>query len=119
MALDRGMSSATSPFVSAAGRQHSNYCAYDGARLVHPFDDRPPSPLTAFVHDNMRALVLNEHFTCVGAKAALRHQAYRFGFYRAMGTAAAAAGLAVDLFAFVHEAADLHGDFTTFIASFD
>jgi uncharacterized protein len=119
MALDRGMTSATDPFVSAAARQYSNYCAYDGTRLVHPHDDQPPSALTAFVHDNMRALVLNEHFSCVGAKAALRHQAYRFGFYRAMGTAAAAAGLAIDLLAFVREATDLPGDFTTFIASFD
>jgi uncharacterized protein len=118
VALDRRLMSAANSLASVA-RQHSNYCAYDGTRLVHPYDDRPPSVLTAFVHDNVRALVLNQHFTCVGAKAALRHHAYRFGFYGAMGTAAAAAGLGHDLSTFVRELVDLPGDFTTFVASFD
>jgi FPC/CPF motif-containing protein YcgG len=97
----------------------SNYCAYDGARLVHPLDDQPPSPLTEFVHDSVRALVLNEHFTCVGAKSALRHRAYRFGFYPPLGSPDAAAGVADDLATFVREAAALDGEFSTFIASFD
>ena len=120
MAIDRGLlTAAATPFVDAAARRHSNYCAYDGTRLVRPFDDEPPSPLTAFVHDSVRALVLNEHFTCVGAKSALRHRAYRFGFYPALGSTAAAAGVAHDAATFVQDAAALAGEFTTFIASFD
>ena len=53
-----------------------------------PATGRPPSPLTAFVHDGFRALILNEHFSCVAAKAAVRQGDYRFGLYDALGSVA-------------------------------
>src|SRR5688572_13327697 len=90
------------PFESASSIGASNYCRPDGRRLARP-DGRRASALTEFVHDGFRALVLNEHFVCVGAKAAVRQNSYRFGLYPGLGSPAAAAGVARDLFAFVQE----------------
>jgi FPC/CPF motif-containing protein YcgG len=74
--------------------------------------------MTAFVHDGFRALTLNEHFTCVGAKAAVRQGGYRFGLYESLGSPASSAGLARDLFTFSRERASFNTEFSTFVASF-
>jgi FPC/CPF motif-containing protein YcgG len=74
--------------------------------------------LTEFVHDALRALVLNEQFTCVAGKAAVRQGCYRYGLYGELGSAQAAAGLARDLFTFVHEFGSMGSAFTTYLASF-
>jgi FPC/CPF motif-containing protein YcgG len=106
------------PFSDALAIAHSNYSAFDGARLVRPLTgDRPPA-MTSFVHDGLRALVLNDHFTCLGGKSAVRRGAYRFGLYPELGSEAAAAGLARDLFTFVSELPSFDGSFTTYLASF-
>jgi FPC/CPF motif-containing protein YcgG len=77
----------------------------------------PAPPLAAFVHDNFRALVLNDRFTCVGAKSAIRRDAYRFGLYEELGAPLSVEQLAVDLREFA--AATTHaGSFTTYVASF-
>ncbi|MBA2353697.1 MAG: YqcI/YcgG family protein [Acidobacteria bacterium] len=107
----------SNPFDSAVASEHSNYCSYDGKRLVGA-DGTPPSPLTAFVHDGFRSLTLNEHFSCVGAKAAIRQGGYRFGLFEALGSPASCAGLAKDLFSFIQDRETLHTDFQTFVASF-
>src|SRR5438105_3521216 len=91
------------PFGDAVARANSNYSAFDGHRLVHPETGDEASPLSNFVHDAVRSLVLNEHFTCIGGKSSLRQRAYRFGLYESLGSAASAAGLARDLFTFVRE----------------
>jgi FPC/CPF motif-containing protein YcgG len=80
--------------------------------------EQPPSTLTSFVHNTFRALMLNEQFTCVGAKAAVRQGGYRFGFYPALASPASSAGLARDLFDFVQESSSFEGEFRTFVASF-
>jgi FPC/CPF motif-containing protein YcgG len=77
----------------------------------------PAPPLAAFVHDNFRALVLNERFTCVGAKSAIRRDAYRFGLYEELGAPASVEQLAADLRAFA-AAVGRAGSFTTYVASF-
>jgi uncharacterized protein len=105
------------PFDSALALAESNYCRPDGDRLFLPTQARP-SPLTEFVHHGLRALVLDEHFACVGAKAALRQGGYRFGLYGAMGSPAAAAGLARDLFTFLDERDSFGSTFVTYVASF-
>jgi FPC/CPF motif-containing protein YcgG len=105
------------PFETASSIGASNYCRPDGRRLARP-DGRRASALTEFVHDGFRALVLNEHFVCVGAKAAVRQNAYRFGLYPGLGSPAASAGVARDLFAFVQERHSFGSLFTTFVASF-
>src|SRR5829696_2204811 len=112
------MTTAANPFADAVACAHTNYCLFDGRRLLRAADDTPASELTAFVHDGVRALTLNEHFTCVGAKSAIRQGAYRFALYPELGAAASSAGLAHDLFEFAGEAPTFDGEFTTFIASF-
>ena len=107
----------TNPFDDALALDHSNYCRPDGRRLVRADGERA-SPLSEFVHDGFRALVLNEHFACVGAKAAVHQNSYRFGLYERLASPNASAGLARDLFTFVDERATLGGEFTTFVASF-
>jgi uncharacterized protein len=96
----------------------SNYCRPEGSRLIRVLGG-DPDPMTRFVHENVRALVLNPQFSCTGAKAAIRQQSYRFGLYPELGGGRSAAALAGDLNAFVAEAPRIEGDFTTFIASFE
>lgn len=112
------MTPSPNPFATAPGREHSNHCRFDGKRLLRIEGGAPPSNLTAFVHDGFRALVLNEHFTCVGAKAAVRQGDYRFGLYSALASPASCAGLGHDLFAFLQERETFESEFTTFVASF-
>jgi FPC/CPF motif-containing protein YcgG len=76
------------------------------------------TPLEEFVHDSLRALVLNPRFSCVGAKAAIRRGQYRAGLYGTLGSRGAVAGLARDLFEFVEDLPHIGGGFTTFLASF-
>jgi FPC/CPF motif-containing protein YcgG len=106
------------PFDSPAAVANSNACRFDGTRLVRE-GSAAPTPRTAFVHDGFRALVLNPQFSCVAAKAAVRQGQYRFGLYDALGSAASCAGLARDLFSFVHADAAGAAEFRTFVASFD
>jgi uncharacterized protein len=108
----------TNPFDAPEAIANSNYSAYEGGRLVHPHGADAPTRLTAFVHDALRAHVLNEHFTCFGAKAALRHGTYRFGLYGDLASPASAAGLARDLATFVGDFESSDGAFTTYLASF-
>ena len=107
------------PFDSATAVAHSNACLFDGKRLVRDGDEPAPAPRTAFVHAGFRALILNEHFSCVAAKSAVRQGNYRFGLYDGFASATACAGLARDLFAFVHAGDTDTLEFTTFVASFD
>jgi hypothetical protein len=109
---------AGNPFDSPAALQGSNYCGFDGRRLVRRAGGPPPSNITSFVHDSFRALTLNEHFTCVGAKAAIRQGGYRFGLYDALGSLPSSAGLARDLFTFIRESGSFEAEFSTFVASF-
>jgi uncharacterized protein len=96
-----------------------NYCRYDGKRLFRLNDGGSVPPMTAFVHDNVMALALNEQFTCLGAKSAMRQRSYRFGLYRELGSPESTAALAHDLYAFVGEVPEIDGDFATMIASFE
>ena len=108
----------TNPFSDPSAVANSNYGVFDGRRLVHPESGEPASALSEFVHDAVRALVLNEHFTCVGGKSSFRQGAYRFGLYDSLASPASAAGLARDLFTFVGELPSFGDVFSTFVASF-
>jgi len=109
---------AANPFSDAVSIANSNYSRFDGRHLVNVDTGAPASELTGLVHDEIRALVLNDHFICVGGKSSLREGAYRFGLYSELGNAASAAGLARDLYGFVGEAASFGDAFSTYIASF-
>ena len=106
------------PFSSDLARANSSYAAFRKNRLVLIPSGEPAAPLTEFVHDSLRALVLNARFSCVGAKAAIRGGGYRVGLYDDLGSSGATAGLARDLFSFVEEQGRLDGGFSTFVASF-
>jgi uncharacterized protein len=112
------MSEASNPFCDDRAIANSSYSGIEHGRLVHLLTGEPPSNLTVYVHDALRALVLNDHFPCHGGKAALRQNSYRFGLYGELGGADAAAGLARDLTAFVGDIPTLDGTFSTYLASF-
>jgi FPC/CPF motif-containing protein YcgG len=106
------------PFEHADAIANSNYSLCADGRLVRRDTGSAPSPLTSFVHDGLRALVLNDHFVCVGGKSAFRHGTYGFGLYSELGSDAAAAGLARDLFTFVEELPSFGDSLATYVASF-
>jgi FPC/CPF motif-containing protein YcgG len=95
-----------------------NFCRPDGGVLSRPFDANPPSALTALVHGSFRALALNEQFSCVAGRAAVRNNAYRFGLYDQLGTLDASAALACDLSRFIEDADLRNEPLRTFVASF-
>lgn len=105
---------------SSLARAHSSYAAYGNGKLVSPFElARPVSAAQEFVHDNLRALVLNPRFSCVGAKSAVLRGYYRHGLYGTMTSPEATMGLARDLFTFVEDQTAFDdGGFSTFVASF-
>src|SRR3954470_21412172 len=116
--MEPAVSSEAAPLPCAPNDRSGNFCRFDSGRLWRPFDSEPPTPLTHFVHDAFRALVLNERFSCVGARSAVNRNAYRFGLYGEMGGTTAAYGLAGDLERFAHDE-DLTGEpFSAFVASF-
>ncbi|CAM2070746.1 YqcI/YcgG family protein [Sulfidibacter corallicola] len=95
------------------------YGSPDGSgHLVNHLTGEPISPLVQFVHAQFRNMVLLPEFSCVGAKAAINSNAYRFALYREMGSAEATEGLMRDLALFVKDQESL-GDMNTFIAAFD
>jgi FPC/CPF motif-containing protein YcgG len=107
------------PFSGDLPSANSSAAVPRGKGLVRIPPGAPVRPVQQLVHDSFRALVLNPAFSCVGARSAVRRANYRFGLYARMGSSPATAGLARDLFDFAEEQADLDGEFSTFVASFE
>jgi FPC/CPF motif-containing protein YcgG len=114
----RTMTKSANPHCGSLALANSSYTGIEHGHLVDLFTNERPPNLTVFVHDALRALVLNDHFTCHGGKAAVRQQQYRFGLYDQLGSAGAAAGLARDLTEFVADLPSHAGTFSTYLASF-
>ncbi|HET7234236.1 MAG TPA: guanitoxin biosynthesis heme-dependent pre-guanitoxin N-hydroxylase GntA [Longimicrobium sp.] len=72
--------------------------------------------LAARVRERFEAFVNDPAFSCLGARAALHHDAYRFGAYGKIGSGEATAALARDLAAFARE--EGASEFATFVAAF-
>jgi FPC/CPF motif-containing protein YcgG len=109
------------PFAGRArARRLSAYHAPQGAALtrLRPFAG-PAVPLLGFVHASLRALVLNPHYPCVGARSAFARGDYRIGLYPRLGGAASADGLAHDLWEFVREMPPRPDRLASYIASFE
>lgn len=104
--------------LTSSDAPRGNFCRVDDGKLSHPFDAEPPSTLTTFVHDSFRALVLNERFSCIGGRAAVRQNAYCFGLYECMGSPASSEALAGDLVRFIGDQRLRDKPFTAFVASF-
>jgi FPC/CPF motif-containing protein YcgG len=97
----------------------SAYSAWRDDRLVYPLQPgRNPTPLAVLVHESFRAHILDDAFPCVGAKASIKSNAYRFGLYTEMNTHAATAGLGYDLWEYARERSSFETNYATFVASF-
>jgi hypothetical protein len=92
-----------SPYDGDDARTHSNYCAYHDGGLVRLLESVPPSEFASVSHAAFRAFVLDEKYPCLGARAALHRNAYRFGAYERLNDEAVTHGLMRDLYAFVAE----------------
>lgn len=100
-------------------RANSSYAAWQGGKLIHPLDPgRSPAPLARLAHNSFRAHVLDPDFPCVGGKAAVNNNTYRFGFYAEMNSPASTAGLAHDLWEYARERPSFGTDYATYAASF-
>jgi FPC/CPF motif-containing protein YcgG len=106
------------PYDGDAAKQHSNYCAFHQGELVRLLESAPPSEFAAVSHAAFRAFVLDDRYPCLGARAALNRNAYRFGAYERLDDEAVSQGLMRDLYAFVAERSGLGDTYTTFIATF-
>lgn len=105
------------PYKSVAG--HSFYAVWRDGKLAGGLSPKQKlPPLAAAIHHKFRARVLNQDFPCVGAKAAINGNCYRFGFYRQMNDRATTATLAHDLWEYAREQRDFGTDYATFAASF-
>lgn len=69
-------------------------------------------------HREFRVHILNPDFPCVGAKAAVNGNCYRFGFYPQLNNPTSTAALAHDLWEYVQELPGFASDYATFIACF-
>jgi FPC/CPF motif-containing protein YcgG len=107
------------PFTSDTARGSSQYYGTsDGGAPMRLLEMAPVTPFARIAHDAFRSFVFDEKFSCLGAKAALRKETYRFGAYDMLDDAAVTEGLARDLTAFAAERAGFESDFTTFVAFF-
>lgn len=110
----------TNPFDALQlSRTNSTYAAWRNGKFIHPLEpERTPAPLAELVHQSFRSHVLDNEFPCVGGKAAINNNTYRFGFYPAMNTPATIAGLAHDLWEYAGERPTFETEYASFIASF-
>lgn len=86
------------------------------ARITTPFD--PLATAADYVHHCFRSAMLERSFSCLGAKAAMRRESYRFGLYPELSSEQATISLARDLANFLDERPRLRGGFQSFVASF-
>jgi uncharacterized protein len=106
------------PFDSDAARANSSYHGLHDGELVRLLETAPANPFARVANDAFRAFVLDDAFSCLGAKASIRRESYRLGTYARLDDAAASEGLMRDLYAFAAERRGFESDFTTFIAVF-
>ncbi len=97
----------------------SSYGELRGGRLVRvasPTQDITGEALEA--HDALQQHVTHAEFPCVGAKASLKGNFYRYGFYDEVNSTEATSGLAHDLWHYARDQAAFNTNYATFIASF-
>lgn len=114
-----GIGSALKKNPFGADLDGSSYTAWRGEKIVSAFEEeREVSPLAERVHGEFRSFIMNNEFPCVGAKAAVNGNCYRFGFYDEMNSPATTDSLAHDLWSYVREQANFASKYSTFAASF-
>lgn len=104
------------PYCSA----FSSYYAVESNSLIG-VGVRPKKPcdLAIAAHRDFQEHIRDPDFPCVGAKASLSGNSYRFGFYESISSGDATTGLAHDLWNYAVEQAELNTDYATFAAVFN
>jgi uncharacterized protein len=108
------------PYLGGDFEVRRSYHGMQDGRLrrIRPFlGDADAGAVQA--HDEFRAIILQDSYTCVAARSAVRRGDYRFGRYAAMGSQPAAESLAADLTEFIDEFPIRADRFASFVASFD
>lgn len=108
----------SNPFDSDMARANSSYAGFDRGSLVRLLETAKPGIFERVAHASFREFVLDDAFSCLGAKAALRGGTYRVGTYGALDDAPSTAGLARDLYAFANERRGFESLYTTYVAIF-
>jgi FPC/CPF motif-containing protein YcgG len=106
------------PFDSDVARTHSAYHGWHDGELVRLLETVPANAFAHVANDAFRAFVLDDAFSCLGAKSAIRRGTYRLGTYACLDDPAVSEGLARDLYAFAAERRGFESNFTTFVATF-
>jgi FPC/CPF motif-containing protein YcgG len=106
------------PFEGDTARTHSSYHGWHDGELVRLLEAAPVQPFAHVANDAFRTFVLDDAFSCLGAKSAIRRGTYRLGTYACLDDPAVTEGLARDLYAFAAERNGFEGQFTTFVATF-
>jgi FPC/CPF motif-containing protein YcgG len=104
------------PFDDDTAKAHSQYCAFHDGELLRLLETAEPTPFARVSHDAFRSFVLSNDYPCLGARAALHRNTYRFGAYERLDDAEVTRGLMRDLYAFVAERQGIAPMFSTFIA---
>jgi len=107
------------PICTPEAFRASNYSAYVDGTLVRLLDWREPSAMAKMAHHFFRSFVLDDRFSCVGAKGAISSGGYRFGLYNGFPSTTGTEGLARDLAAFVAELPQMSARYKTFVAAFN
>lgn len=99
--------------------EFASYAAWREGKLVRALDQSLPlAPQAECAHARFRQFVADPDFPCIGAKAAINGNCYRFGFYPEMNSARSSAALAHDLWFYAAERPAFNSDYATFIACF-
>lgn len=98
----------------------SLYAEWNGKsfrRILKPEKSLPTVARKAF--EDLKRHISDEAFSCVGAKASLNGDLFRFGFYKEMNAPETNALLARDLWLFAAERKKIKTNFASFAAIFD
>jgi uncharacterized protein len=106
------------PFQTELSLLNSTYSLAVQRELKYSPKDPEMGRFALEVFHELQEMILDEGYACTGAQAAFRQETYRLGVYRDLGSEAATAGLAHDLFTFMQERRRIDSDFSTFVAVF-
>lgn len=101
-------------------RARHTYHGFDDGELIALAPERgSANPLATIVHDQLRAMLLSQTYTCLGAAAAMRRRLYRLGVYPPLSSPEAVEAHATDLLRFTREYPQPNNPVAVFISVFD
>ncbi len=109
----------SSTVINPYGSEYSSYSEVLNEELVYAEDqERNVSGEALLAYDSFQKHVLNSEFPCLGAKASLHGNFYRYGFYETINSLNATQGLAHDLWNYARDERGFSTNYATFIACF-